>query len=64
MRKKYWHELTQIEMERKLMALQRKLVAWIQEEGIGCGTGLGYDLYNTTMDALRLEWARVQRKIN
>jgi hypothetical protein len=59
-KKRGFNEFSEDEMRSAVNRFQGKIVRWIEEEGILCGSCNGYDLYLAIRRALTGEWIKSQ----
>jgi hypothetical protein len=58
--KRGFNEFSEDEMRASINRFQGKIVQWIEDEGILCGSCNGYDLYLAMRRALTGEWIKSQ----
>jgi hypothetical protein len=58
--KRGFNEFLEEEMRAVVNRFQSKIIQWIEEEGILCGSCNGYDLYLAVRNALTGEWIKSQ----
>jgi hypothetical protein len=57
-----FNEFSEDEMRGAINRFQSKIVQWIEDEGILCGSCNGYDLYLAVRRALNGEWIKSQHQ--
>jgi hypothetical protein len=60
--KRGFNEFSEDEMRGAVNRFQSKIVQWIEEEGILCGSCNGYDLYLSIRQAMTGEWTKSQHQ--
>lgn len=58
--KRGFNEFSEDEMRAAVNRFQSKIVQWMEDEGILCGSCNGYDIYIAAQKALKGEWIKSQ----